>query len=73
LKPEDRHRGIWRFGSQDDEKNQAKRPSSQDWTLDAQVPHEVMVARFHFKHHVASLPLLGCMHVLHFSSVIYIW
>jgi hypothetical protein len=66
LKPEDRQWGIWRFGSQDDEKNQAKRPSSQDWTFVAYVPHEVMVARFQFKHHVAPLPLLGCMHALHF-------
>jgi hypothetical protein len=57
-------------GSQDDEKNQAKKPSSQDWTFVAQVPHklnEVMVARFQFKHHVAPLLWLGCMHALHFS------
>jgi hypothetical protein len=46
LKPEDLHWYIWRLGSQDDEKNQAKKSSSQDWTFVAQVPHKVMVASF---------------------------
>jgi hypothetical protein len=44
LKPEDRLWGIWKLGLQDDEKNQAKKSSSQDWTFIAQVPHKVMVA-----------------------------
>jgi hypothetical protein len=44
LKPEDRQRGIWRLGLQDDEKNQAKNSSSQDWTFVAQILHKVMVA-----------------------------
>jgi hypothetical protein len=73
LKPEKWQRGILRLGLRDDENNQAKKSSSQDWTFVAQVPHKIMVTRFHFKHHVASLFLLDCMHVLHFSSVIYIW
>ena len=35
------------------------------WTFVAQVRHKVMVAIFQFKHHVAPLPLLGCLHRLH--------
>ena len=41
------------------------------WTFVAQVLHiKVMVARFHFKHHVAPLLLLGCLHIAS-PSVIY--
>ena len=27
-------------------------------------PHKIMVARFQFNHHVAPLPLLGCLHCI---------
>ena len=64
LKPKDRLRGIWMLNLQDDEKIQAKETKLTTWTFGAQVPHKVMVARFQFKHHVASLPLLGCLHCI---------
>jgi hypothetical protein len=74
LKIKDRLRGIWRLGSQDEEKNQAKKASSQDWTYVAQISHtkvnNAMVARVQFKHHVASLLCLGCIHVLHFLVLV---
>ena len=66
LKPKDRLRGIWRLSLQDDEKVQAKETKLTTWTFGAQVPHKVIVVRFQFKHHVAPLLLLGCVHALHF-------
>ena len=46
-------------------KIQAKEAKVTTWTFIAQVPYiKVMVARFQFKHHVASLPLLGCLHYI---------
>ena len=44
---------------------QAKEAKLTTCTFIAQVSHEVMVARFQFKHHVAPLLLLGCLHALH--------
>ena len=44
---------------------QAKEAKLTTWTFVAQVPHKVMVARFQFKHHVAPLLLLACLHTLH--------
>ena len=46
-------------------KVQAKEVKLTTWTFVAQIPHKVMVARFQFKHHVASLLLLGYLHPLH--------
>ena len=64
LKPKDRLWGIWRLSLQDDEKIQAKEVKLTTWTFVAQVPHiKVMVARFQFKHHLAPLLLLGCVHI----------
>ena len=52
-------------------KVQAKEAKITTWTFVAQVPHiKVMVVRFHFKHHVAPLLLLGCLHIAS-PSVIY--
>ena len=52
-------------------KVQAKEDKLTTWTFVAQVLHiNVMVARFHFKHHVATLLLLGCLHIAS-PSVIY--
>ena len=47
----------WRF--------KPKQAKLNTWIFVAQVPHKVMVARFKFKHHVAPLLSLGCLHVLH--------
>ena len=65
LKPKNRLRGICRLSLQDDENVQAKEAKLVIWTFGAQVLHKVMVARFQFMHHVASLLLLGCLLVLH--------
>ena len=52
-------------------KVQAKEVKLITWTFVAQVLHiKVMVARFYFKHHVAPLLLLGCLHIAS-PSVIY--
>ena len=51
-------------------KVQAKEAKLTTWTFVAQVPHKVMVARIQFKHHVAPLLLLGCLHIAS-PSVIY--
>ena len=56
--------GIWRLSLQDDEKVQAKKAKLTTWTFVAQISHKVMVARFLFKHHVAPLLLLGCLHCI---------
>ena len=58
-----RVRGIWRLSLQIEVKVQAKtKLTSQLRHLLPKVPHiNVMVARFQFKHHVAPLPLLGCL------------
>ena len=45
---------------------QTKEAKLTTWIFVAQVPHKVMVVRFQFKHHVAPLLLLGCVHALHF-------
>ena len=66
LKAKDRLRGIWRLSLQDDEKNQAKEAKLTTWTFGAQVPHKVIIAKFHYMHHIASLLLLECLHALHF-------
>jgi len=65
LKPKDRLRWIWRLILQDDETIQSKEAKLTTWTFGAQVPHKIMVARFQFKHHVAQLLLLDCLHTLH--------
>ena len=65
LNPKDRLRGIWRLSSQDDEKIQGKEVKLTTWTFGAQVPHKVIIAKFHYMHHIASLLLLGCLHALH--------
>jgi len=49
----------------------AKEVKLASWTFVAQVPHKVMIVRFQFKHHVAPLLLLGCLHALHSPSVTY--
>ena len=52
-------------------KVQAKEAKLTTWTFVFQILHiKVMVARFHFKHHVAPLLLLGCLHIAS-PSVIY--
>ena len=57
--------GIWRLSLQIEVKVQAKEAKLTTWTFVAQVPYiKVMVARFQFKHHVAPLLLLGCLHIL---------
>ena len=66
LKPKDRLWGIWRLSLQDDEKIQAKEAKLTIWTFGAQVPHKVMISKFQFMHHIASLLLLECLHALHF-------
>ena len=66
LKPKDRLRGIWRLSLQDDEKVQAKEAKLTTWTFSAQVSHKIMEASFKFKHHIAPLFILGCLHALHF-------
>ena len=66
LEAQERLRGIWMLSLQVEVKGQAKEAKLTTWTFVAQVPHKIMVARFQFKHHVASLLLLGCVHALHF-------
>ena len=52
-------------------KVQAKKAKLTTWTFVSQVLHiKVMVARFHFKYHVAPLLVLGCLHIAS-PSVIY--
>ena len=41
-----------------------KQAKLNNWTFVAQIPRiKVMVARLHFKHHIAPLLLLGCLHI----------
>ena len=47
-------------------KVQAKEVKLTTWIFVTQVSHEVMVASFQFKHHIAPLLLLECLHALHF-------
>ena len=52
-------------------KVQTKEAKLNTWSFVAQVPHiKVMVARFKFKHYLAPLLLLGCVHIAS-PSVIY--
>ena len=43
---------------------QAKEAKLTSWTLVAQVPHKIIVARFQFNNHVAPLPLLGYLYCI---------
>ena len=52
-------------------KVQPKEVKLNTWSFVAQVPHiKVMIARFQFKHLLAPLLLLGCVHIAS-PSVIY--
>ena len=66
LEAQDWLQGIWRLSSQVEVKVQVKEVKLTTWTFVAQVPHKEMVANFffQFKHHVAPLLLLGCLHCI---------
>jgi len=45
-------------------KVQAKEAKPNTWSFVTQVHHKVMVAKIQFKHHIAPLLLLGCLHCI---------